>query len=83
MSAKEMFEKLGYEIYFDVSVCLWYRKNVNGVNFNIRFSKDTKLIDCWYIFNDRRCDKNLTPNEIQAINKQVEELGWLGSDDNE
>ncbi len=80
MSAKEMFEELGFT--FDDSL-------ENEINyFNKRFISDTNVIN--FDLKFRRIsafiesDSPFTPNipytlslkEIQAINKQIEELGW-------
>ena len=89
MSAKEMFEKLGYE---DESAL--YHRLIRFVKH--RRDKDLKIdkiiefelggsevyLTCYYGKFDMGCF-HLTDKELQAINKQVEELGWLGSDDNE
>ena len=77
MSVKEMFEKLGYEYYED-----------DGFNCYKKGKSD--LIEPDYISFDRlereifvsRNSKNGNGTTInmpllQAINKQVEELGWL------
>lgn len=83
MTAREMFENLGYKqsenssnyiVYkyneFDMDVPETYSKTI----YRIVFIKRKKLIQ---ICNDNgsyfiTCDKRL----VQAINKQVEELGW-------
>lgn len=77
MKAKEMFEKLGYEQRIKDDV-IYYSKYINiprrygySVNFNINFLLYHKEIFA---------SQNITCKELQAINKQVEELGWLGSD---
>lgn len=77
MSAKEMFEKLGYEYYED-----------DG--FNCYVKEISELIEPDYISFDRlerkffvsrnsKYDNGTTINMslLQAINKQVDELGWL------
>jgi len=69
MTAKEMFEKLGFEEY---------------KNYRIRTKDDiiaykNEMLDCYIYFYDYkaielRCDKALNIEIYQAINKQVEEL---------
>lgn len=83
MSAKEMFEKLGYIENDDRENCLRYTmKGFAGQIIEIRF----------YLDNDKAFIKQgydddiaylITMPELQAINKQVEELGWLRGEDNE
>lgn len=82
MSAKDMFEKLGYEYnnygnHIDYQI---YRtRNISQV---IDFRLDIKKI--WltceeYINEDEKWISNdfeMTIELLQAINKQVEELGW-------
>lgn len=71
MSAKEMFEKLGYE-YFN-----------NGLRISYsNFEKECKLIEFqlnkkkMILADDSEEIVELSIQEIKAINKQVEELGW-------
>lgn len=69
MSAKEMFEKLGYSLrdenkYFTDSQLIY-----DNVNYQHSIYFDT----------DRTIDLSgriISLNLLQAINKQVEELGW-------
>ena len=69
MSAKEMFEKLEYE----------YKENENYISYTycvkeiIEFSLKTKKFvkeDIW------GTSLRITLEELKAINKQIEELGW-------
>lgn len=86
MSAKEMFEKLGYKCRDD--------REQKGLPLTISYVQlnDYELgghcpyVD--FILPDRKWRSNIvniTANIrlMQAINKQVKELGWLGSEDNE
>lgn len=70
MSAKEMFERLGYKlIQNDVN---WLIYSFNN-KFKIMFYKpqqDFKIECLENIYN------TIDMEELQAINKQVEELGW-------
>jgi hypothetical protein len=75
MSAKEMFEKLGYK-----------KRNESNYYTSAVLIYDKEFYRSIYFDNDKTIDASgeiLTMNLLQAINKQVEELGWLGSDDNE
>ena len=71
MTAKEMFEKLGYKysklLSDDVRIYYEHKNNNNQPSNFILFDLDYKSIS-----ND--CD--ITLEELQAINKQCEELGW-------
>ena len=71
MSAKDMFEKLGYEkIQDDVNWLIYSFQKV----FKICFYKPQQdlQIDCLdNIYN------TIDMDELQAINQQVKELGWL------
>lgn len=68
MSAKEMFEKLGYE-YIEYICRIAYYKKVGNYDIEINFWVDSQeyTIENKYI---------LSYEEVQAINKQIEELGW-------
>lgn len=83
MNAKEMFEKLGYKFSYnqDKTVMQYEKKERQWREegqININFDLEERTIDT--IFRGSISD-NLPPifipEEIEAINKQVEELGWL------
>ena len=72
MSAKEMFEELGYDYFnnglritlqnYEISEC-------KLIEFNL---KERKM----WLADDSEETFKLSLKEIKAINKQVEELGW-------
>ena len=67
MSAKEMFKKLGFNQFICCPVEKQdYIEYQNDDNY-IWFYPDTKTIEIRFDFNI---------DILQAINKQVEELGW-------
>ena len=77
MSAKEMFEKLDFECFDDreregLPLTILYRKEYNGVITKIRFD----LPDKKYITNIQNIESKNNGKLLQAINKQIEELGW-------
>lgn len=75
-SAKEMFEELGYEIETDLKDILIYKKEYPlGGTQEFIFHKNN---DGMYINNSINGSGTdfLSYKELQAINKQVEELGW-------
>ena len=65
MTAKEMFEKLGYDLMHNIEYQIMYYNSIYDTY--IYFYKTRKHIE---ITNE------ITSEELQAINKQVEELGW-------
>lgn len=85
MTAKEMFEELGYkkEDVINPFTDEIYEHDYKYVKFDgtwlkeFLFNDSTKLLH----FNTELFDKTqntmLSPEEIKAMNKQVEELGWL------
>ena len=76
MPAKEMFKKLGYE-YTECWFCeelgeIYYEKN--GIYTpQIKFSLLHKTISVYRVENKA---SSFDIKLLQAINKQVEELGW-------
>ena len=68
MSAREMFEKLGY--------------NTKETEYYIEYSKETYYIQFWknsffaITFHSLSGTQRVDKQELKAINKQVEELGW-------
>lgn len=80
MRAKEMFEKLGYELKQGVDFLLYVLESEENpdIQYYIEFETDVKTI----IIDTNRKDfiNDITIKELQAINKQVEELGWLDNE---
>ena len=76
MSAKEMFEELGYNLDTAEENSRLYCKDI--LDKNTFGYKDSEMI----YFDDEyngiyfTNKEHLTIEEIQAINKQCEELGW-------
>jgi hypothetical protein len=75
MSAKEMFEKLGYEtdLFWQKDYTIEYLKRKEDdfygmiIATTITFHKRLKQI---------KINGTINKDDLQAINKQVEELGW-------
>ena len=73
MTAKEMFEKLGYELFImsNNEICYMSKNH----EYYISFYLDDKVIQCSE--NDAyNTSIAISIEELQAINKQVQELGW-------
>ena len=73
MSAKEMFEKLGYELV-DTNSAGVKLTMISYYNF-----ETTSTINFWSPINidiDLQNREYLTVKHIKAINKQIEELRW-------
>lgn len=72
MTAKDMFEKLGYE-YFNNELRITYQNYVISecklIEFNLREKK-------MWLADDSEEVVELSYKEIKAINQQVNELGW-------
>ena len=70
MSAKEMFEELGYKfVSDDINYIIYEYDEI----FRLKFDKNNKIIDIWC---ERPMYNTLDFEELQAINKQIEELEW-------
>jgi hypothetical protein len=72
MTAKEMFEILGYGDYFNNGLRITYSnfdKECKMIEFDLKKKQLILADDSEEIFE-------LSLEELQAINKQVEELGW-------
>lgn len=74
MSAKEMFEELGYEEISKPNT-ITYRLN-KGYFYYICFKLNKKTVYKSKGTCGKEVASSITTNELQAINKQVEELGW-------
>lgn len=83
MNAKEMFEKLGYKFSYNQNkTVMQYEKKERQWReegqININFDLEERMIDT--IFRGE-ISNNLPPifipEEIEAMNKQCIELGWI------
>ncbi|MDY2804539.1 MAG: hypothetical protein SOT91_04160 [Bacilli bacterium] len=83
MTAKEMFEKLGYKQEKSKNTICYSIKFVITEICYIEFNLVDKTINSCRIsdspFSPSR-DAEISFEELQAINKQVEELGWNKED---
>lgn len=75
-TADKMFEKLGYKKYCSLQTCRYVRycNIVNGEKEYIIFSKN-KTVRFQYLYT--HVSKSITMQELQAINKKCQELGWI------
>lgn len=73
MSADEMFEKLGYEILYESKRYIRYESEGVFMDNEIIFDLQRKTIQKEYLTGE---SQEITLQELQAINKKVEELGW-------
>ena len=71
-SARELFEELGYNLVETTPYMMYYYNEENEVH--IWFYNNSKTIE---IVNE------FTLDILQAINQQVNELGWYGKNDND
>ena len=76
MTTKEMFEELGYE-YFEDDGFNCYKKEKREIIEPDYISFD-RLEKDFFVSNNSVISNGITINMqlLQAINKQVEELGW-------
>lgn len=75
MKAKEMFEFIGYTITTDDYDMLVYTyKRQNNLYLKIKFNLLDKVIQIYYNHEMMNC---LNTDDIEAINQQCKELGWL------
>lgn len=75
MSAKEMFEELGYRDYHLINNEIVYNYSWNEEPEEYRYVS-FHLSEKYIELSDWRGDFYLKSRELQAINKQIEELGW-------
>ena len=70
-TADEMFEELGYKLKYQDTNNICYR---NSYESHIYFRKNDKTID---LAGRNNTNKIIKLEQLQAINKKCEELGWL------
>ena len=74
MSAKEMFERLGYEFEIEYTS--------DGVNDTYRYNKCFRIDSITFDLNGKniivsKIFHTISLNELQAIIQQCKELGWI------
>lgn len=80
--ADKMFEELDYRMYTGENF-IWYKKKLQeNIIKDIIFSIEDKEIACETDYFDKRGnllkrDGEFTIEELQAINKKCEEMGWI------
>ena len=76
-TADELFERLGYE-KLENEQHIIFEKGVSTRN-RIIFARFKKTVSCIFIDEDYEWNDgiDITMQELQAINKKVEELGWI------
>lgn len=72
--ADEMFEKLGYEILFKDKNIIQYELEGKYMDNEIRFDLKGKTVLKEYSTGE---SQEISIQELQAINKKCEELGWI------
>lgn len=74
--AKEMFEELGYKEKKDKSKTITYVLK-NGYFYYIVFKINKKSVYKSKSVPGKEVSSSITIKELQAINQQCKELGWL------
>lgn len=81
MSAKEIFESLGYETLYEFDTYMYYTK---PLTLNPEYEKDWEHLEFNLIektinktYGDDNSVSDITLDELKAINQQCKELGWI------
>lgn len=75
-TAKEMFEELGYKLVVNANNNIYYKKD--DCKWIIFSNTSTNCYIKANIFiDDKKYETVIDLKELKAINKQIEELGWL------
>lgn len=81
MSAKEMFEELGYHEAYEHNNIITYHKEEHNpyILYGFEFVLNHEFISCYRKVGNKfnYGAVNLSLEELKAINKQIEELGWF------
>lgn len=78
MNAREMFEELGYSLKVDNNNLIEYSKEDCG-HIAFDFDIETKRFYSRYFFSSsiQSTPHSITLDEFEAVQKQMEELGWV------
>lgn len=84
MNAREMFEELGYSLKVDNNNLIEYSKEDCG-HIAFDFDIETKRFYSRYFFSSsiQSTPHSITLDEFEAVQKQMEELGWIEEEKNE
>ena len=75
MTAREMFEALGYEKRA-FGNCIFYEKG-SIMRYIIQFNLKDKIFYSYTECGMANSIKSLTANELKAVQQQMNELGWI------
>lgn len=78
--ADKMFEELGYKKILDTYVQTRYQKNEEGCKKKVSvivFTHTLKDVGGYIVDSDIDEFASFTMEELRAINKKCEELGWI------
>lgn len=75
MTAREMFEKLGYKKRA-FGNCISYEKG-SIMRYIIQFNLKDKIFYSYARCGMANSIKSLTENELKAVQQQMNELGWI------
>ena len=96
MTAKEMFEEIGYEMRDHHLITkpqgmfpqdepyleYWYKDEIFEQHIKFRaYAKSVEITVC--IYNKHKSPAELGIKELAAITKQCAELGWISEEENE
>ena len=86
LNAREMFEELGYKLSYENGSVIRYKRirkaeknsfNVKIIEFGLNFfTADELLVDEENNIINDMITSSIFKEELKAINKQIEELGW-------
>ena len=75
MTAREMFEELGFKMWMSNNNVIAYRRNISlTCSKTITFDLDRKLV---FSYNSDLEQVGINAKTHKAIQKQMEELGWI------
>ena len=76
MTAREMFEKLGYTKHVSDNRIIYENGNYIMCHI-IEFNLKDKIVYSCTEYEAGNAIKGLTLNELKAIQRQMKELGWI------
>jgi hypothetical protein len=77
MTAKEMFEKLGWNLVYARHDDFFYSKKIGDALYDLIFYLEDKTYEVYCTAKEHDITYPLNANEHLAITQQMKELGWI------
>lgn len=77
MIAREAFEELGYRVSYESKTMITYIQHIEGTRIYAKVTFNSLQKKVFVSYSDLQVTMGIDLPLLKAINKQIEELGWM------